>query len=228
MQVPMSIIRHAGMNLLPPDGGWVVVRGNPYAARGLRILGAIRDQGVTHFSIYYAYDEGCPWKALDRLVSNVVRDLQKGVLSQSMAKEFVLEEVLETSGIPEVQLTWVTLHTPSSQLIRFYQGELSHFSIDLISGLVKENCLEINPFGKVRLNPVWDEAIRDMIGSLQLDGLSFQEAQAELVKAGEKFQTREPTLPDYFYKPAGWLYDRFCEEPEYEEYQKELQYAEQD
>jgi hypothetical protein len=79
--------------------------------------------------------------------------------------------------------------------------------------------------GYTRESPVWDELTKDLIGSLQLDGLSFQEAQFELISSGEVEFECDPHLPPYFYRAIGDYYNQFCEEPEHDAWLKEQKEA---
>jgi|WetSurSiteA1Bulk_404760.scaffolds.fasta_scaffold02782_10 hypothetical protein len=196
----ISLLRTEKSTLLPPWGGWVCILGNPYAPRGFRIPTVIRDLGVQHMDIYYAYDEGCPWTVYPNLVN---------------VGEKLSDIIIEKNQIPDVQLTWMALHTPASQLIRMWCGEVRVFRESLIEDMLEANYLATIPFGKTNESPVWDEATRDIIGSLQVDGLSYQEAQFELVTAGVEFE-KDLRLPPYFFRAIGEYKNAFCEESEIE------------
>ena len=203
----MEILRQEGLNLLPPEGGWVCVLGNPFAPRGLRIPVSIHDLGVQHFDIYYAYDEGTPWKI------NFAGAEVFGLDTTLADTKQIVEATLLEYGVQQLQTTWVTLNTPVSQLIRMWNGEVRVFSDELIKELLAAGYIETIPFGeqKKKESPVWDEVTRDMIGSLQLDGLSYQQAQHELITAGVEFE-RDQDLPQYFYRPIGTFRATFSEE----------------
>lgn len=207
-------LRAIDATILPLEGAWVVIRGNHTgltAKRGLRIPQAIRMEGVKHFDIYWAYNEECPWKwdARESLDGDEV-DL--------------VDDVLYRSHTNEDQLTWVTLHTPSSEHIRMWAGEVTVFSRGLIDELLQENYVETVSFTKITKEPIWDDFTRDMVGSLRLDGLSLQEAQDMLITTREmKAKDRKVAFPDYFYRPivGSPYYNQFCEEPEYEAWWKD-------
>jgi hypothetical protein len=191
-------------------------KGNPYALRGLRVPSSLRDEGVKHLDLYYAYDEGTPWHDMDEEAGYYLRDLKKDALTQEEAREH-LEWVWQSNEIEgSMQATWVTLHTPSSHLIRAWCGEVATITRSTIDLLLQSNYLEIVSFAKQQENPVWDDATRDLVGSFMLDGLSLNQAQDELIRAGEKFKRALPKLPTYFYRPIGEFRAQFSEEPEYE------------
>lgn len=207
----------SGKNIIPKGGGWVVIKGNPYAARGLRIPESIRAEGVRHMDIYYAYDEEVPWKVPSKVLKEF--GLLKKDFSGVDADEFFLY-LAAINNIPTLQLSWLTLHTPSSQLIRMYRGEVAHFSQELIDELLNSGGVRIVQFGGEQIEPVWEEATRDLVDALQLDGLNYHEAQAELLRAGDvdfEFHQRKPM---YFYRATGWYYDMLSEEPDYEYWRK--------
>lgn len=211
----IDFIRQEKRTTLPPWGGWVTIIGNPKAPRGLRIPESIHELGVHHLDIYYAYDESTPWTMYGDTVLSLSRNQY----------EDITDLMLSMNSVTELQTTWMTLHTPVSQLIRMWNGEVRPFSEELIKDMLKENYLKTVPMGYTRESPIWDELTRDLIGSLQLDGLSFQEAQFELISSGEVEFERDPHLPPYFYRAIGDYYDQFSEEPEHDAWLKEVQHA---
>ena len=210
----MDAIRQAGCNTLPTEGAWVLFKGNPYSPRGLRIPVSLREAGIRHWDIYWAYNEQCPW------------DLPRGVTVQDVLDqgESIDEYVEEHNGISAVQLTWMSLHTPASQLIRAWSGEVTKLSDGLVSELLASESYEVVQFAG--RNPVWDEETRDIIGGLMLDGLNMNEAQLELVRAGE-LESGNIQMPSYFYRVIrdSYVWNEFCEEPEYEAWWKDKQEA---
>jgi hypothetical protein len=209
--VLMEIIRRANRNILPPEGAWVSIKGNPYAQRGLRIPESIHKLGIHHLDIYWAYDESIPW----------------GFSEPAPLADFGLETnpndivdyILFSHLITDVQLTWMTLHTPISQLIRMWAGEVSVMKQDTINASLDEGYLQTIPIGGIQNNPIWDEETKDMVGSLMLDGMSYNRAQDELIAAGTlDTAARSWKFPPYFYRPTGDYYNVFCEEPEHDLY----------
>jgi hypothetical protein len=189
-------------------------KGNPYASRGLRVPSSLRDEGVKHLDLYYAYDEGSPWHDPGEGMKRNVWTPNKPLKGD--ANDYV-HWLLENAGVEaSMQATWVTLHTPSSRLIRAWCGEVATITRSTIDLLLQSNYIEIVSFAKQQENPVWDDATRDLVGSFMLDGLSFNQAQDELIRAGEKFKRALPKLPTYFYRPIGEFRAQFSEEPEYE------------
>jgi len=214
--IPMRYIRAIGLNALPEEGSWVAIKGNPYAPRGKRIPDSIKAEGVQHLDMYYAYDEECPWT-----MPLKQRQLIDERLANGGFKEGELEDIIEgwldqsfILGNNGMQRTWMTVHTGSSKLIRFWCGEVATFPEELIKEMINTGLIETRTFSKIENNPVWDDATKDLIGSLMIDGLTLQAAQDELIKAGEKFQRKTGGYPNYFYRPIGMYRAQFCEEDE--------------
>lgn len=198
-----NIVEAAGQLILPKSGGWVVIKGNPWASRGNRIIQAHRDEGIKHFDIYWAYDEECPW----HLAESLIRDYRDD-------PEYLAESIADLNQISAMlQLTWMTLHTPSSQLIRVWCGEVFKTTEETIAILLQEDGLETISFGGK--NIIWSEETRDIVGSMMLDGLSLAQAQHELLTA-RAIKKKELVKPNWFYRPIGFLREQFSEEPEYE------------
>lgn len=187
------------MHVLKDGAGWVAYKGNPFAHRGMRITPSHTRLGIKHMDIYYAIDEECPWK--------VSMDGFEGIDKDDAVD--VCLQMCDDLGIPTLQLTKVTLVTGARDKICAWAGEVSVFSDDLIRDLLAEDLIEIVPFA--HKNPVWDEETRDIIGGMMIDGMTMQQAQAELVRAGE-MKLSEMVLPSYFYRPIGAYRDIFVEE----------------
>jgi hypothetical protein len=197
-----NLVKKAGRLILPPGGAWIIVKGNCWAGRGNRILTSHRREGIKHFDVYWAYDEECPWEFPSKLKIDWKED-----------PDDLLGYLLDTSGIGSEQLTWMTLHTPSSEHIRMYSGEVFKTSEETIKLMLMDNGLETHAFQGP--NVIWDEMTRDMVGSLMIDGLSLQEAQNMLISA-RAMKKKEIVKPNWFYRPIGVYRETFSEEPEYE------------
>lgn len=197
----MEIIYKAKRNIVPPEGGWVHFKGNPLAPRGFRVDGGLRDVGVRHMDIYFAYNEHCPWGAVKEALGY-----------RPYAAGDICDFIEETNWLrPGLQLTKVDLVTPVPTRVCAWSGEVAKTDEETIQMLLGEGWIETIEFASRSKNPVWDELTRDMIGSLMLDGLNMYQAQNELIRAGEQFE-RKVILPAYFYRPIGLYRDMFCEE----------------
>jgi len=160
--------------------------------------------------IYYAYNERCPWNFKEKVAVNAGYHLDDN--------DDFIDAIVELNGITEHQLTLVDLNSPLKKTVSAWRGELRVFSQVLIDDLLASEGLEIVRFDSP--NPDIDEELRDIIGSLMLDGMTKHQAEAELIRAGE-MKSSEMSLPGYFYRPIGWYYNQFCEEPEYEQWKSD-------
>lgn len=201
-------LRDMGYFVTPPGGGWVTIHGNRgMVPRGLRILASHRAAGVRHLDIYWAVNERLAFPPR----------FPRGGFSVKTGDLDDIEVLIRDpiSGSRQ-QATWMEIVSPYPATIRFYNGEVTSTSEELISNLLEENCLEVIRFGVDKADPIWEEATRDIMDSLRLDGLSYGEAQHELITLG-LIKEEEQKIPHWFYRPIGWYYNQFCEEPEYEE-----------
>lgn len=197
----MEFIYEAKRNIVPPDGGWIHFKGNPMASRGYRVDIGLRQVGVRHMDIYFAYNEECPWTVVEEALGY-----------RAHGAEEICDFVEEVNGLrPGMQLTKVDLVTPVPTRVCAWAGEIARTDEETIQLLLAEGYLETIEFANRSQNPVWDEATRDLIGSLMVDGLNMQQAQNELIRAGEKFE-RQLIMPNYFYRPIGAYREMFCEE----------------
>lgn len=202
-------LRELGKTILPPEGAWVLVRGNPSAPQGLRIPKSHREEGVRHWDIYWAYDEQCPWDIK-------LRGSEK-VLDEDLVE--TLEYRNHISAGYSSQLTWMTLHTPSSRHIRVWACEVNTMSEELIQLMLAEDYYKTASFAKDVVEPLWDDILKDTVGSLMIDGLSMSEAQDMLITVDEmEAEYRKVPLPSHYYTVIrdSAIWHGFCEEREYE------------
>lgn len=187
--------------IIPPGGTWVTFAGNPHAPRGRRITPALAILGIEHLDIYYTSNVEYPWDV---------------PVSYDMLETWEPAEVLdylEQMSMTGGQNALVTLHTPYGQSVKVWECELRPISEALIADMLEADYLQLISFGseKRQNSPVWDEMTRDMIGSLMLDGLSYNAAQAELILGGEQIET-EFILPSHFYRAIGEYAAQFKED----------------
>lgn len=225
----MEILYLTGNNRIPRMGGWITYLGNPFARRGQRVIKALRECGVLHLHAYWAYAEDVQFsypRTLEKEIARVlempfedeVQTFQRVHEAQQVFEAYVAHLENDPRGPVswEMQGTWMTIHTPASQLVRGYRGEVNPLSGAGLRTLLANNCLRPISFSKTMQtsSPLWqDEGLRDLRGSLQLDGLSQSEAELELVKMGEvTHEALTMTFPGYYYEPMGWYRANFCEE----------------
>lgn len=196
-------LAEAGETLLPLGGGWVCVVGNPLAPRGLRLPNFGLGFDIRHMDIFWAFDEECPWNFP-----------QKGILDIPAADVLdgheLADYICDLNRISSLQLTWMKVVTSYSDTVRFWQGEVRLLSDDLIDDLLQENLVETISFAG-KSHPILEEAIRDIVDALQMDGLSFQAAQAEAIRCGV-LEPSQLVHPNWFYRPIGAFREMFVEE----------------
>lgn len=214
-----DVARHAGLLLLPPEGGWVMAKGNPDAARGFRIPRSIAECGVRHLDIYWGYDEKLT--VYNQLMGPA--DLRGG-RGQSMYKNIMdmakhdMDEAavmyikcIKALSYYDKQISLITINapTPTGEKCKFWNGELSHVT-DMQAYLSSEAYEPIGT-GQSMLNPIIDEAIRDMVDSLMIDGLNVMQARDHAINA-RILKKKDRIIPATFYRPIGWFKERFVED----------------
>lgn len=217
----IDIARTAGLTILPPGGAWVCVKGNPYSPRGQRIIPSHRDIGIQHLDIYWALHEKLTFnprvrryrrrRRLDDCANMLV---QRGN-SQEDALERIAEEyynmfIQQLHPAAEMQATLITICHPYHETVRFYNCEIAVFSHELIRSLLEENYVETIVFGQAQI-PILEEAIRDIVDAMQIDGCSFAQAQNEALVAGV-LEPDQVSVPNWFYRPTGPFRNTFVEE----------------
>ncbi len=206
----VAFLREEGLFITPPGGGWVTIHGNRgMVPQGLRIQESLRALGFRHMDIRWAVNE--------RLTES------PGYPKYGYPVEFeserhelldILYDEIAGYGSGHKQVTIMDIAHPGTAKACMYNGEVTATSENLIADLLAENCLEVVRFEQE--SPMWEEATRDVMDSLRVDGLSFAEAQAEVMSLGLLRVADRLIAPGWYYKPIGWYYHNFCEEPERE------------
>jgi hypothetical protein len=182
--------------------------GNPLAGRGCKVPNFCDSIGIRRMDIFWVDNE-------QTMRSDMVR-IQKFISREGWKPEELgehKEEIIEHFEMGDDDYPFGGFLTSSlqsrifdanlgkDQTIRFYIGELNlmseeHIQKDLIEAY------EPIPVGLVQnsltSHPVMGEYIRDLIGALQLDGMSKAEAMNEVVKWGE---AKPEELEGQFQKP---------------------------
>jgi hypothetical protein len=207
-----EVLREHGYFATSPGGGWVTIHGNRMAPRGMRIPRLIRELGIQHLDIYWAKDEELCFRVPTLRSMKGLRGApddedEQDIHNYAMWWADALGVSLAFQG-----LTWMSIVTPNPEHIRFHYGEVTPISEELIGRLLEEGGLEVIRFGAGSSpNPVWEEATRDIMDSLRLDGMSFGEAQYELARLN-LIERTDFKIPQWYYRPIGWYRKVFCEE----------------
>ena len=201
MRITVKHLRKLDMTLLPPGGGWVSVKGNPYAKRGCRIPRSITDLGVQHMDIYWGFEEKTAW--------NYECDYNLWRGCSDRAKRDLIDEKTHTKTNNSLQITLMRVLAPAPEIIKFYNGELALMSYELISDMLAEDLVETVSFDAN--NPIIDDVTRDLVGSAQVEGMSLSEAQDYFLSYG-MIKPKHLQYPNYFYRPIGEYKTQFVEE----------------
>jgi len=205
-------LRAAGHTILPREGGWVSVRGNPHAPRGLRIPASISELGVQHLDIYYGINEEICYQVPTAAKAELSKLRSEYGSRQNAPKDRLayLGNKLYYYGDNNggQQATWITINIPHNETVRFFNVELRPFDADLIEESLAAGYLEIVPMRPMETAPILEEATRAIVDALQMDGLSYHQAIAETVRAGISHKV---VCPPWFYRPIGEYREAFVE-----------------
>lgn len=219
----IEIVCAAELGILPPGGAWVCIKGMSHfgAPRNHRIIPAHRDIGIQHMDIYWAMTEKPTFSPRPRYrrrrrgMDEYANMLWKGNLTREDALARVAEEYYDLFvGQPfeasEMQATLITVRHPHHGMVRFYNGEVRVFSNELITALLRESYVETVVFGQANI-PILEDATRDIVDAMQVDGCSYAQAQHEALVGGV-LTPDQMTVPNWFYRPTGPFRDTFVEE----------------
>ncbi len=210
-------LRAAGHTILPREGGWVSIRGNPFAPRGLRISRAHYELGIRDLDIYYAINEEICFQVPEGAKKELYKLRRRYGRLRDTPKErmaFIGEALYDGDGYSfnannsGYQVTWMTANVPHTETVRFFNAEVRPFKESLIEKCLAANYLEIIPIRPITTNPILEEATRAIVDALQMDGLSYHQAIAETVRAGISHKV---ACPPWFYRPIGEYRDTFVE-----------------
>jgi hypothetical protein len=219
----IDFLRAAGHTLLPEEGGWVTVKGNPFAPRGMRIPRMTADAGVQHLDVYWGFEERMVTKVgysfLDGISAyRYLNDRRRKIDSDEKLRLYIeigdeIHEHLENwSRSAHYQTTLITIATPYPDKVCFYNGELVTMSDELRERCLNEGLLETVTFGQIEKSPIVDEALRDIVDSLQVDGMMYHEANNYALKAGILGDDGSLVIPKWFYRPIGAYKEMFVED----------------
>jgi len=224
MKTLNDVARAAGFATLPPGGAWVAITGCPIWPRGQRILSTHRDAGIQHMDIYWATKEvptaGPRVNRRGRRNREIIEQMYfdiAGGTPESEAFNRAVEEYTEfivesPHHRNDLQTSYITISHPHPEEVRFFNGEVSVFDAETIRLLLGDNQIETIFFGQSTI-PVLEEALREIVDALQVDGLSHAEAYHMALTNG--VITPDDTtqwVPTWFYRPCGWYRNQFCEE----------------
>jgi hypothetical protein len=229
--------------ILPPWGGWCMLTGNPLAPRGQKMPAFCGELGLRRMDVIWMENEQMPSNSLARAAGYTERAPTRRRRGQrsvddsvaALTKESFVEEVdkMDRDELIELlygespfaadrtglQVTILDARLGMNQTVRFWNGELNPIPEERIQYYLQENALVAQPFAmpgeKPPAHPLIEEPLRDMIGALELDGLSHAEALAEVMKWGGTTKEQNDALkttvviPNYWYRTADEVYYTF-------------------
>ena len=219
----MDIVRAANLAILPPGGAWICIKGLSHmgARRNHRIIPAHRDIGIRHMDIYWALCEEPAFNPRVRYFRR--RRTLKAYANMMLQRGNSREEALQRAAddyyemfmqqpdrAPEMQASLISISHSCHEAVRFFNSEVRVFSNELIQSLLKENYVETIVFGQAQI-PILEEAIRDIVDAMQVDGCSFAQAQHEALVAGV-LEPDQVSIPNWVYRPIGPFRNTFVEE----------------
>lgn len=203
------------------------VVGCPAWPRGQRIVRSHREIGIRHLDIYWGAGEVPTYdprvnryrRRRQSLISQLYYSMSQGTLEKEAFKQVVEEYREYIWGLPSQrhhQTSLVTISHPYHEEVRFYNSEVRVFEAANVQDAVSAGWLETVMFGQTQM-PALDELAAEIVDALQIDGLPYEAARAEILTAGLVDPAEAEFIPQWFYRPVPGqpLYDRFCEEPLY-------------
>lgn len=186
--------------LLPPGGGWVFIKGNPNAPRGSKMPSFCQSLKIRHLDIYYAYNEIVNDSCLSRY-EHCTRRLN---LDSDSDKEEIIDNFRKAMNDPFIgtlsdQKTLLQISHPHQDRVCFYNGELSPVSSKSMDIFLSENTVKPMKFGEEHFNPITEEAIRDIVNAMELDGLSRSQAYNEAIVNG-LLSEEDSVIPKMYYQ----------------------------
>jgi len=205
-----DVAREAGILVLPPGGAWVCIKGCPVWPRGMRLIREHRRIGIQHLDILWGYRETLAEPATgSRFHLPPPRVSDPGEALALAAED--LQMFLDRDPCQaRLQATLITVSYPHPEEVRFFNSEVAVFTTSLIQGLLQANWIETHIFGQTQM-PVLEEAVRDVVDALQMDGMSKSEAWDQALTAGV-VEPEQRFIPQWFYRPIGEFRDTFVEE----------------
>lgn len=179
----------------PIFGSWAMLVGNPLAPRGFKLPSFCKDICLRRMDIFWVDNEQLMGHDMVRL-KKYIHKLGYGKAEIEENKKRISQYVDEGNEDDEfsprqansIQSRIFDANIGKDQTVRFYIGELKLITEEHI----QKNLIEAYdsvPIGlaqnTLEEHPVMGEYLRDIIGALQLDGMTKAEAMDQVVKWGE-------------------------------------------
>jgi len=182
---------------IPKTGSWVCLVGNPYAQRKNGLPAFTSQIGLRRQDIIWAYEELIPGSILkilnkyikisigiDIINSNKTRKLKKDYKLTEQDKIHIINyynSILNHNRTSSI----FTVKTGHSETVRYYNHEVKIYTKEKLKKLREAYIIKhwtIGDIESTNISPILDDTLKDLIGSLQLDGMSKIEAIDYIIK----------------------------------------------
>ena len=206
------------MRSFPKEGGWAMIIGNQYAPRGMKFPLVKARGGLRLMDIVWVYNELIPREYLKLNFRSRVESIIEWHKDDKFRRDRFIDYIREMTTFPYAvsdQLTVVTSHSPCVKPLRLYCGELNCIEESKLEEMMDAYIATpiIGSGHSIIDNPIAEETTKHIIESLMLDGLSYEGALNEVIKAGEitrkecltalhstELQRQIDLLPGFYYK----------------------------
>lgn len=217
------------IRMFPKWGGWAMLIGNPLANRGYKLPQFCDKLGLRRMDIIWVDQEMIPSSFVTKHGRGRSRfsPVDEAIDDGCKTRDEFIDYFASRVGFPSVgnynidlQATILTARIGTSETVRFWCGELSKVSDENIQRYLEENAYTPVPFhhaGTDPIPPVLEEAMRDIVDALRLDGLSKSEAVQEILSWGsisednkeELTKSMQAQKPNYYLKVCDEIYYTF-------------------
>lgn len=195
-------------------GSWAILTGNSNAARGNKLPAFCKDLGLQKLDIIWVNDEKMPSRDLRifNLKSNKLKlkDFEEckkfdNYLDKDLLRKYDNLMNRYDERYNSIQRTILDARLNKSKTVRFYCGELSIISKKDIKEIIEAYItipLAMNG-REITDNVIVGDTIKDLIGALQLDGMSKEEAICQVVEWEESTWEELDSIiakPNHYFK----------------------------
>jgi len=167
----------------PVYGGWGMLIPVSAGLYKRSIPNFCKELDINPFDIFYVSNERIKKQPLEKIKKDL--GLYEEMEDDKFIKYRVFDILEDFSNC--IQHTILDAHLGKSKLIRFFSGELNVITEDKLKNLIEfYNIKPLNIIQKrLEDNPLLEDTIKDLIGALQIDGLSKNEAIQTVVEWNE-------------------------------------------
>jgi hypothetical protein len=216
---------------IPITGTWAMLVGNPYAPRGQKLPDFCKDIGLRQMDVIYIFNEQMASEKLRQIYFHLsqtrirrrvdvddldFKDLE--ITERGFAR--AIREVYDDSPFPELNQNIYDANVAVGETVRFWDIELTFMTEEKIKYYLSENAIfPITVEGSlIQEVPVLQNDIKELLGAMELDGLSRNEALNEATKMLSSCQiegvkvkdlAQQIKIPNYYYRVNDEVYNAF-------------------